>query len=50
MMVQTTNIVFHEFVKQVQEVQPAKDESESIMSDDGRAGPQVPFREYDVLT
>lgn len=46
MMVQTTNIVFHEFVKQIQEVQPSKDESVSMMSDEGRTGPQVPFKEY----
>jgi hypothetical protein len=50
MMVQTTNIVFHEFVRQVQEVQPSKDESVSIMSDEGRTGPQVPFREYGRIT
>lgn len=50
MMVQTCNIIFHEFDKQVQEVQPSKDQSESVMSDESKFGPQVPFREYSLLT
>lgn len=45
MMVQTCNIIFHEFSKQLQEVQPSRDQSESVMSDESKSGPQVAFRE-----
>ena len=44
-MVQTFNIIFHEFLKQIESIEPSKDQSESIMSDDAKQGPPVPLRE-----